>query len=543
MKPVERVGDRFTLEREIGAGGMSTVYLGRDEVLDRPVAVKILRGSIEDFTHPGDIDLGSRFEREGRTAARLSHANIVQVYDAGKDLVGAEVAGNGRSEGPESRRSVSYIVMEYVPGGDLKELIDEVGPLSGRRLTRLGAAVASGLSHAHERGIVHRDIKPQNVLIDEYGNPKLTDFGIARALDPDGSANVTKTGHYLGTALYSAPEQLNGQGATPKSDVYALGTTLYHVATGEPPFSGSPIEVATQQMNRAPRPPTEIEAGSGVAPEIEKVILACLAKDPDDRPTAAEIQKSLYRAGLAAASSQGGGSSSQNAGLLGAGRGVRRMEESQQQTVSLSTRTFQGSRDRGPLIVGAVAVVFLIAVLLGGLALLGGGGNEASDTPQGGENGGNANQGGGAAGGGSGDGDADGGSAVTTEETTAQEETTDLEETTVEEETGPLPPTEEAEAAVFELYVANAEKRFPASWELLSRRYQDEVGSISEWEAEQSSLDRITFSSLPQATLDEREARVSFVSQEIRNGVQETVPGTWVAVNEDGEWKLDRLLP
>jgi serine/threonine protein kinase len=149
--------------REIGSGGMSTVFLGRDEVLDRPVAVKILRSSLE------GSDVSARFRREGRTAARLSHPNIVQVYDAGEDVLGGH--------------ETSYIVVEYVAGGDLKSLIDRRGPLPGAMLARIGAAVADGLAHAHERGIVHRDIKPQNVLIDEYGSPKLTDFGIARALD------------------------------------------------------------------------------------------------------------------------------------------------------------------------------------------------------------------------------------------------------------------------------------------------------------------------------------------------------------------------
>src|SRR4051794_20645710 len=183
---------------------MARVYLGRDTVLDRPVAVKIL--------NPGysGTDIGARFRREGRTAARLSHPNIVQVYDAGE----------GELEG----REVSYIVMEYVAGGDLKKLVDEKGPLGEKELARIGADVASGLAHAHEKGIIHRDIKPQNILIDAYGRPKLADFGIARALD---ARESTRSGSYLGTASYSSPEQLRGEGTTPKSDVYSLGCTFY----------------------------------------------------------------------------------------------------------------------------------------------------------------------------------------------------------------------------------------------------------------------------------------------------------------------------
>jgi serine/threonine-protein kinase len=177
-----RLADRFALEREIGSGGMARVYLGRDEVLDRTVAVKVLKPM------HGDSDIGIRFRREGRTAARLSHPNIVQVYDAGEgDLDGSEV---------------SYIVMEYLPGGDLKELIDARGRLGDAELARIGEEVCSGLAHAHGRGVVHRDIKPHNILLDEKGRAKVSDFGIARALD---TTQATRTGAYLGTALYSSP--------------------------------------------------------------------------------------------------------------------------------------------------------------------------------------------------------------------------------------------------------------------------------------------------------------------------------------------------
>jgi serine/threonine-protein kinase len=261
--------DRFVLEHELGSGGMARVYLGRDEVLDRPVAVKVLNP-----VHGGS-EIGDRFEREGRTAARLAHPNIVQVYDAGEALL----------EG----RETSYIVMEYVPGGDLKALIDQRGRLSGSELTGLGDEVCAGLVHAHERGVIHRDIKPHNILLDENGHAKVTDFGIARALD---TTQATRTGSFLGTALYSSPEQLQGKKVTPKSDVYSLGATLYQAAAGTPPFSGtSPIEIASQHVSKAPVPPRQL--GADVSEGVQALILDCLAKHPDDRPTAEGVRSRL----------------------------------------------------------------------------------------------------------------------------------------------------------------------------------------------------------------------------------------------------------
>ncbi|HEX2097547.1 MAG TPA: protein kinase, partial [Rubrobacteraceae bacterium] len=266
-----RFAQRFVLEREIGAGGIARVFLGKDEVLGRLVAVKILRGGFE------DSEVSARFRREGRTAARLSHPNIVPVYDAGED----ELEG----------REVSYIVMEYISGGDLKALIDAKGTLSNEELVQLGAEASSGLAHAHEKGIVHRDIKPHNILIDSYGRPKLTDFGIARALD---ATQATRTGSYLGTALYSSPEQLRGERVTPKSDVYSLGITLYQAAVGELPFTGTPIEVASQHVSRVPTAPRTLDAR--LSSEVEALILDCLQKNPNLRPSAEDVQERLQEA-------------------------------------------------------------------------------------------------------------------------------------------------------------------------------------------------------------------------------------------------------
>jgi eukaryotic-like serine/threonine-protein kinase len=549
---VERVGDRFVLEREIGSGGMSTVYLGRDEVLDRPVAVKILRGG-----YGVESDVSSRFEREGRTAARLSHANIVQVYDAGKD--------------ENNDRDVSYIVMEYIPGGDLKEMMDKEGPLSGKQLSRIGAEVAAGLAHAHERGVVHRDIKPQNVLMDEYGRPKLTDFGIARALDA--TVHTTKTGSYLGTALYSAPEQLKGEEITPKSDVYSLGVTLYHATVGEPPFSGGPIEVASQQMTQEPEPPRS--RGAKITPEMEKLILACLSKNPDARPTSAELETKLLQAGAvaqqkpelyegAAAGAAGAGGLAgvaKAAGEAGAAvrerfggsgessRQPRRIDGRPTETVSLPTRTFQsGSRDRGLLVLAAAAVLFLLFVGLGAWAFTGGGG-DAAETSASGEGGAaveSESPNGGGASGANDEASGDGASGEQAEDQgsgddgSAQDENAQDEQDAQQSDPGPPPPVEEAESLVFDMYVASATNEIQTSWNSLSSRYQDEIGSIEEWE-EQAATNGVFFTSLPQGTLDGDEARVQFTAQETRGGSQQTVSGTWIAVNEDGEWKLDRL--
>ena len=352
---------RFVLVREVGSGGMSTVFLGRDEVLDRPVAVKILRSDLE------GSDVSARFQREGRTAASLSHPNIVQVYDAG------EVEYDGRD--------VSYIVVEYVSGGDLKALIDRRGPLPGAMLSRIGAAVADGLAHAHERGVVHRDIKPQNVLIDEYGSPKLTDFGIARALD---TAHSTSTDSYLGTATYSSPEQLQGERATPKSDVYSLGATLYHAAVGGPPFTGDPLQVATQQLAKPPVPPRA--RGALVGERLEALILGCLAKDAADRPDAFALHERLLQisaatappvgaigsSGLARATgaARSAGAAGVKAFRRGLGRETPELSGPPEGTISIPTRTFRaGSRQRRALASTVVALLLISVIAVGAWAL------------------------------------------------------------------------------------------------------------------------------------------------------------------------------
>ncbi|ABG03698.1 serine/threonine protein kinase [Rubrobacter xylanophilus DSM 9941] len=456
------LGGRFVLERELGIGGMATVYLGRDEVLDRPVAVKILRGGFD------DPETAGRFRREGRTAARLSHPNVVQVYDAGE----------GELEG----RRVSYIVMEYVPGGDLGRMIRERGPLPGPELARIGAEVAAGLAHAHGRGVIHRDVKPPNVLLDEQGTPKLADFGIARVLDA--TVQATRTGVYLGTAGYSSPEQLRGERITPKSDVYSLGATLYCAAVGSPPFTGLPLEVASQHMTKEPEPPTR--RGARIGRGVEEAIMACLSKDPAARPEAGELREALL-----AARAEGPAPA--------APRPRSRPAKAEERTAVLPSRPPRG---RGRRLLAALAAALLLAAgAAGGWGLLRGG-LPGSWGEEGGQQRGEDRSGG-----------------------------------------RPAPPARAAAEAVFDMYVAAATNDFAASWSYLSESYRERVGSLREWESRYEDVSYVRFVEGPTVVrASGNEARVAFTVQETRPEGVRTVSGVWVCVNENGEWKLDRLL-
>ena len=533
---MRRVGERFVLVRELGSGGMSSVYLGRDEVLDRPVAVKVLHPDLD------DEETGALFRREGRTAARLSHPNIVQVYDAGEDAL----------EG----RVVSYIVMEYVSGGDLRGLIDRRGTLPEPMLARLGADVAEALAHAHERGIVHRDVKPQNVLLDERGNPKLSDFGIARALD---TTQESRAGSYLGTAAYSSPEQLQGHRVTPKSDIYSLGATLYHAATGGPPFAGAPIEVAHQQVIKSPEPPRARGASMGAG--LESLVLDCLAKDPAGRPDAVRVHENLrertgaredgYPARMGAAKTAASPGISRaagparSAGFLGLGAlrrwlgsmGSRGVSGPPEETVSLPTRTFRsGSRQRRLMaaLIGAVLLLLLAGTLAwamlgrdGGTTETADGGRQArvSDTGRGAEK-----------------------AAAAPDDTPSGETAGNPAENppgggAADEETEPAPPLREAERAVYDMYVDQSYQRVDATWAALSGRFQEEIGSPERW-AEQEDLytfEYMRYVSLPEATASGQEARVAFEARLDHTWGSEVLSGTWVCVSEGGEWKLDRL--
>jgi eukaryotic-like serine/threonine-protein kinase len=261
---------RYRLEAKLGSGGMSTVYLARDETLDRPVAVKVMHREMSE-----QEDQLQRFRQEARAVAKLTHPNVVAVIDAGED------GGH------------PYIVFEYVKGETLKQRIGRVGALETQEAIAYAIEVARGLSVAHARNMVHRDIKPQNVLIDEEGRAKLTDFGISRQLEQDG---MTATGRVLGTTDYVAPEQAMGKGVDPRSDVYSLGVVLYEMLIGQVPFhADSQVGVAMKHVNeelpdvQRRRP----EASAAVALVVERAT----AKNPDERyQTVAEMINDLETA-------------------------------------------------------------------------------------------------------------------------------------------------------------------------------------------------------------------------------------------------------
>jgi predicted Ser/Thr protein kinase len=251
----ELIAGRYELEKLVGSGGMSNVFRAHDRLLERTVAIKILH---EQYTR--DDDYVERFRREARAAARLAHPNIVTVIDRGEQ--------DGRQ----------FIVFEYVDGQNLKELTRD-GPLEVHEAIGLTLQVARALSFAHDRGLVHRDVKPQNVLLNEDGQAKVTDFGIARSLDVQG---VTQTGTVLGTSDYIAPEQARGQKVDPKTDIYSLGAVLYELLVGEVPFSGDNfVAVAMRHVNEPV--PSVLEHRPDCPARLDLAIQRAMAKDPDDR--------------------------------------------------------------------------------------------------------------------------------------------------------------------------------------------------------------------------------------------------------------------
>ena len=282
------VDNRYDIVRPLGSGGMGQVYLARDRTLGRDVALKVLRSQ-----YAGDRESAERFKREATSAAGLSHPNIVQVYDRG-----------------DTEEGSSYIAMEYVPGGTLKERIVAEGPLDARLAASYGYQVAEALGAAHAKGVVHRDIKPQNVLISASGGAKVGDFGIARAASAAGDAQ-TKTGTVMGTAGYMSPEQALGESATPRSDLYSLGVVLYEAVTGELPFTAdNPIAVSMKHVNEAPRPPKDLNPA--VPDAMNAVIMKLLSKNPEDRhPDADALAEDLWRvrSGLPAAAGAAAGAS------------------------------------------------------------------------------------------------------------------------------------------------------------------------------------------------------------------------------------------
>jgi hypothetical protein len=270
--PETVVDDRYVLLDLLGEGGMGRVYLATDRLLDRELALKVLR---EQYAE--DEGFVARFEREAKAAASLNYPHIVQVYDLGTTAEGTY-----------------YIAMEHVCGGTLKDKILEEGPAQPAEALRLATQIADALSVAHGRGIVHRDIKPHNVLLTDEGEAKVADFGIARAAS---ETSVSNSSLMLGTAKYMSPEQATGDPVGPASDLYSLGVVLYEMLTGEVPFEAdSEVGVAMKHVEERPRPPRE--KNPAVPEGLEAVVMRLLQKKPEDRyPGAAELVADLQRVG------------------------------------------------------------------------------------------------------------------------------------------------------------------------------------------------------------------------------------------------------
>ncbi len=271
MEPGTVYGNRYTLDELIAVGGMGEVWKATDKVLGRTVAIKLLSANLA--TQPG---FEERFREEARHTALLSHPNIATVYDYGE------------TDG------ASWLVMEFVEGEPLSAIIRDEGPQSPRRTAMVVGQCAEALQAAHEAGVIHRDVKPANIMVRPDGVVKLTDFGIARATD---AAPMTRTGEVMGTAQYISPEQAMGRPVSPKSDIYSLGVVAHELLTGRRPFDdGSPVATAMAHVHK---PPPELP--SSVPPAMAAVIMSCLAKEPDQRPASAKALAGAMKGGPAAA--------------------------------------------------------------------------------------------------------------------------------------------------------------------------------------------------------------------------------------------------
>jgi serine/threonine protein kinase len=263
----ETVAGRYRLERRLGHGAMASVYLARDSELDRPVAVKLLAENVA-----ADEGLRERFVREARLAARLSHPNVVSIFDAGAD---------------EDR---PFIVMEYVEGETLAELLAGRGLLPPDEARQLALQACRGLAHAHDAGLIHRDVKPQNLLLRTDGTLKIADFGIARAAE--GTA-LTQAGTVLGTAAYLSPEQALGEEVTAATDIYSLGAVLYELLTGNPPLEPESLADLAEKQRRPSIVPVR-ELAPDVRRDLEDIVMRCLARNPAYRPRSAdELEREL----------------------------------------------------------------------------------------------------------------------------------------------------------------------------------------------------------------------------------------------------------
>ncbi len=280
MTTSRRLGDRYELGDTLGRGGMAEVFEGQDLRLNRRVAVKVLRPDLA-----RDPSFQSRFRREAQSAASLNDPNIVAVYDTGEDVL----------DGGGEHVMVPYIVMEYVDGHTLRELMSSGRRLLPERSLEIMAGVLSALDYSHAHGIIHRDIKPGNVMLTRSGDVKVMDFGIARAV-ADAQATMTQGNAVMGTAQYLSPEQARGEVVDARSDLYSAGCLFYELLTGRPPFQGeSAVSVAYQHVSETPVPPSQVDPA--VPPALDPLVLKSLAKDPADRyQSANEFKADVERA-------------------------------------------------------------------------------------------------------------------------------------------------------------------------------------------------------------------------------------------------------
>src|SRR5690625_873699 len=244
------LSERYKIKSTIGGGGMANVYLADDTILDREVAIKVLR-----LEYANDEEFIARFDREAKAATSLCHPNVVNIFDVGEE------------------DHILYMVMEYVDGLTLKEYIQQYGPVEVEEALSIMKQITAAIAHAHANDLVHRDIKPQNILIDSYGQVKVTDFGIAVALS---ATSLTKTNSILGSVHYLSPEQARGGLATKKSDIYSLGIVLYELLTGRMPFSGeTPVSIALKHLQNDP--PSVKTFNPSIPQSVENIVLRATA--------------------------------------------------------------------------------------------------------------------------------------------------------------------------------------------------------------------------------------------------------------------------
>ncbi len=345
MTTPQQLSDRYELGDILGFGGMSEVHLARDLRLHRDVAVKVLRADLA-----RDPSFYLRFRREAQNAAALNHQSIVAVYDTGE----AETPA-----GP-----LPYIVMEYVDGVTLRDIVHNDGPLPPRRAIEIIADACQALNFSHQNGIIHRDVKPANIMISTANAVKVMDFGIARAIADSGNS-VTQTAAVIGTAQYLSPEQARGDPVDARSDVYSLGCVLYEIVTGEPPFTGdSPVAVAYQHVREDPIPPSKRHAG--ISADLDAVVLKALAKNPENRyQTAAEMRADLVRvhSGEPPEAPKVLTDAERTSLLSSVGHGGPRTDPLPRQALDVSDRDRGGSVGRWAVTVAVLAVVTIAVVI------------------------------------------------------------------------------------------------------------------------------------------------------------------------------------